>query len=92
MDGRNDLQFLYVTNKFKDRSGYLTFTIIGIIIIIIGLLMILLNVRSSYDIGWKLGPTEKPTVTGNLVTFLGVLLLFGVLVFYLTDRRKRKHK
>ena len=75
----------------QDKLGYFTFTIIGCLLVVIGVLMKVFNFASSFDIGLKYGPTDKSSVTGDLVTILGVILLSVVLVFYLKGRKKRTY-
>ena len=74
--------------RLTDRFGYFTFTLIGSLVAITGILMNVFDVSSSYD-GLKYDTGDKLPISGNLVIILGVIVLAGVLVFYLADHRKK---
>jgi len=44
---------------------------------------------ASSDIGMKYGPAESSSISGNLVILLGVILLTGILVFYIVERKRK---
>ena len=85
-------QFLDLKNRITNKSGYIIFTVIGILLILIGVLMMVFNVSSKHDFGWKYGPGEDSSIPGNLVILLGVILLAGVFIFFLIDPQRKANK
>ena len=76
--------------RLADRWGYKTFSLIGIILILVGVLMTILKYTASSEIGLKYGPSEGSGISGYQLIILGTLLLLGILVFHLSSNQRNK--
>ena len=78
-----------MNKKFTGKPGYFTFTLVGIMILLTGIVMHIFGRTSSIDIGLKYGPAENSSITGDLVILLGIIMLGAILVFYLVERKRK---
>ena len=74
--------------KFRPATKilYTVFSLLGMLLIIIGIIMQVFNFESSYTHG----PTYESTrVTGTEVIWLGIGILVAILIFYLIKEKRR---
>ena len=65
---------------------YTVFSLLGMLLIIIGIIMQVFNFESSYTHG----PTYESTrVTGTEVIWLGIGILVAILIFYLIKEKRK---
>ena len=69
---------------------YTVFSLLGMLVIFIGIIMQVFNFESSYTYG----PTYESTkITGSEVIWLGIGILVAILIFYLIkEKRKPRSK
>jgi len=69
---------------------YTVFSLLGMLVIFIGIIMQVFNFESSYTHG----PTYESTkITGSEVIWLGIGILVAILIFYLIkEKRKPRSK
>jgi len=79
-----------INKGFKDKRGYFIFSVIGFLLVLTGVMMSIFNYTASSEIGLKYGPGERSSISGSLVIILGIILLVGVLIFYLSDHKKKR--
>jgi len=75
----------------KDRAAtkilYTVFSLLGILVIVIGIIMQIFNFENSYT----QGPTYESTkITGAEVIWLGAGILAAIFIFYLIKERRKQ--
>jgi len=75
--------------KFHPASKilYTVFSLLGVLVVAIGIIMQIFNFESSYT----QGPTYESTrITGTEVIWLGAVILAVIFIFYLIKERRKQ--
>ena len=75
-----------------NQNYYRVFTLLGILVILVGVLMNVSDFKAPYDISPKYSPSETADFTGKEVILLGAIILGVVLIYYLYSKNKISSK